>query len=536
MSQWPSEVGLPAWVTSGAAPTQGVDILGLRAVVQGVGGELLDGITTVTPTVRYLGLRIWVARRYALARLPATDDAFNDFSGRVEAAVAIGNLLVNRSTPGLVGGNVALADMAGDPETFDVSSLVGQQAVAVYAGASDQLGLSLSGESSVPELTLERGLPLFEAVERTLGRTRLAEQLSSDPNAHHFSREVLREVGERFAMGSPDEGERSALLAALLPSQPRSVEFNRLGSYALILELALRHGRVPRKGELFALALTPEPNLPEYYHPWLDGWARYLLRDMLAVVHETALEALVGEVGRQGTAGAVDGASVIAQLLSREDEIDDVLTKLDVLPTAERSLDVELHVLQERMRTAAGARQEGAVRRWPGPVHEEALIAAARSGGAEVLVLLPLAWLLVAERVGRTRGAGLGERGMSRQGRERLGVEQVVLPEVSHFLEQRRTVREVAVELAWRTVDQHLATAWSRLAARPHADVACIIADGTRWSLQSSFRHGRTADRVSRAIGWTQQLGLVSGAGLTPEGQVVLSRLREQLAVIGGER
>ncbi len=42
-----------------------------RVLVQGVGGELLDGITTVTTMVRYLGLRTWLARRYALARLPS---------------------------------------------------------------------------------------------------------------------------------------------------------------------------------------------------------------------------------------------------------------------------------------------------------------------------------------------------------------------------------------------------------------------------------------------------------------------------------
>lgn len=535
MSQWPSEVKLPTWVSSGAAPTRGVDILALRAVVQGVGGELLDGITTVTPTVRYLGLRTWLARRYALARLPATPEAFSDFAGRIEAAVTIGNLLVKPSTQGMVGSNEALVALAGEPAAFDVGTLVGQTAADIYAGPSDQLGLSLPSEGAVPELTRERGLPLFDAVECTLGRTQLGEQLTKDPKVHHFTREVLREVGERFAMGSPDEGERVALLAALLPSQPRPTDINRLGSYALILELAQRLGRAPRKGEVYALALSHESNLPDLYSPWLDGWTRYLLRDMLAVVHEAALESLVGEVARQGRAGAVEGAAVIAQLLSREDEVEDALAQLGVLPEGGRPLDVELPILQERIRAVAGVRKEGAIRRWPGPIDEEALIAQARSGGAGVLALLPLAWLLVAERVGRTGGRGLGERGMSRQGRERLGVEQVVLPEVGRFLSQRRSVREVAVELAWRTVEQHLSTAWSRLAARPHADVSCLIADGTRWSLQSGFRHGRTTDRVSRAIGWTQQLGLVSGEGLTAEGHAVLCRLREQLTTIGGD-
>ena len=93
----------PSQVSSGARPTRGIDVLGVRLPVQDVGAELLDGVTTVTQTVRYLGLRAWIARRYALARLPNAWGPFSDFAGRVEAAVAIGNLLVDPGTPGLIG-------------------------------------------------------------------------------------------------------------------------------------------------------------------------------------------------------------------------------------------------------------------------------------------------------------------------------------------------------------------------------------------------------------------------------------------------
>ena len=42
----------PEWVNSGAVITGGLDLLGLRLPVQFIGGTLLDGVTTVTPSVR----------------------------------------------------------------------------------------------------------------------------------------------------------------------------------------------------------------------------------------------------------------------------------------------------------------------------------------------------------------------------------------------------------------------------------------------------------------------------------------------------
>ena len=52
------------WLTSGAVITGGLDLLGLRLPVQFIGGTLLDGVTTVTPSVRYLAFRAWLIHRY----------------------------------------------------------------------------------------------------------------------------------------------------------------------------------------------------------------------------------------------------------------------------------------------------------------------------------------------------------------------------------------------------------------------------------------------------------------------------------------
>src|SRR5579859_4060878 len=86
----------PEWVTSDAKPVQGLDLLGLRVPVERLGLTLLAAVTTISPTLRYIGLRAWIARQYALATLPDDWDSFQPYAAKVEAAIAIGNLLHNR--------------------------------------------------------------------------------------------------------------------------------------------------------------------------------------------------------------------------------------------------------------------------------------------------------------------------------------------------------------------------------------------------------------------------------------------------------
>lgn len=53
----PSDILAPSWINSGAVIAGGLDLLGLRLPVQFIGSTLLDGITTITPSVRYIALR-----------------------------------------------------------------------------------------------------------------------------------------------------------------------------------------------------------------------------------------------------------------------------------------------------------------------------------------------------------------------------------------------------------------------------------------------------------------------------------------------
>ena len=54
----------PDWITFDANKTRGLDLLGLRAPVQEIGNGLLNGLTSVTPKLRYLSVLSWIVWRY----------------------------------------------------------------------------------------------------------------------------------------------------------------------------------------------------------------------------------------------------------------------------------------------------------------------------------------------------------------------------------------------------------------------------------------------------------------------------------------
>jgi hypothetical protein len=71
-------VEAPEWIESGATPTGGLDLLGLRLPVQTIGLSLLNGVTTVTPSIRYIAIRACsytvTARPSCLTAPPSSPD------------------------------------------------------------------------------------------------------------------------------------------------------------------------------------------------------------------------------------------------------------------------------------------------------------------------------------------------------------------------------------------------------------------------------------------------------------------------------
>jgi hypothetical protein len=528
----------PEWISSGANITGGLDLLGLRLPVQTIGATLLDGVTTVTPSVRYLAFRAWLIHRYIQRGGADSWQTFTDFAARVESALVLGNLVEDPSIGGLIGSEQALERLALGAAHVQIASLVKSPASTIYTGPSDQLGISKSRDNAVPALVVERGLPIAQAMDQRLTTVGLIGRLIRDDDLGAASVDDLRELGSKVRVDRIPDDERELLLAAIMPSAPRPAERNRIRTYAALLALATQKKAVPSEASFFAAACSPgrfgEPLLDQV----ADGWATYCVRDAIAVTQEGVLAAVMGEILGQPDSGlsGVDRNVVIERLMERVVEHDSALRDLNLLSPGQSVADLTFRALEERLRLrlfVAGA-APGVVR-WSDSLVEPLLYRRALKSGAGALTLAVVAWVMAAIRVGDAVREDRQEyRSLSHQGRRRQGLREVVLPELERFRREDRQLREVAAEMALRTVQQHLQITWSRLQVDPKRDVALLTAEGNKWfAPRKGFVAGRTASRIQQALGWLQQLKLIDANGITSDGAIVLKRALDTLA--GGD-
>jgi len=533
MADYVANAPPPSWVQSESRITSGLDLLGLRNSVQTIGLRVLNGITTISPTVRYISLHAWIARRYAEARLPDSWDSFREFSGRVEAGVAIANLLIGSETVGLVGFEGADSLIDSGAKQFHLKPLVKQLAATIYSGPSEQLGISFASESGIPGLTKERGMVLAQLVEESLGRTSFAKALHGNPQQTTFTKGALTELGAAFSILDLPLKEKKLLVDCLIPVFPRPNELCRHATYGLLLELSEKRNTLPTEDEFFALVLDVKHGLPQFYQQWLDRWLLYLMRDCLAVSHEAVLAAVIGELAAtDGSASGIQRDTLLKRLLVQDDQLMLPLSILGVRPKGKKTLDCPIRELADELRAATTPRIRTSLNRWRGKVNEQALILLGLDGSVGSFTVLVLTWLLIRERLANSVALLPEDRDLlSHQGNNRIGIDQVVLPLLSRVLEQdsRITIREVCYELVVRTVEQHLTTAWTRLALDPTKDVAALSADGMTWRYRKNFTADRTASRLQQAIGWLSQLGLTDAKGCTEQGEIALSRIRTTL-------
>ena len=169
----PDTIQAPTWINSGAKVTGGLDLLGLRLPVQTIGGTLLNGITTITPSIRYLGIRAWMILRYGQTGLPDSWASFTESSARLETAIVLANLHQDNSISGLIGANQALERLHSNTTTLSTAPLVQAPASTIYAGPSDQLRISGTRGEAVPGLDALRGMPLAQLIDKKFSQTPL---------------------------------------------------------------------------------------------------------------------------------------------------------------------------------------------------------------------------------------------------------------------------------------------------------------------------------------------------------------------------
>lgn len=263
---------VPDWVDSGAASIQGLDLLGLRLPVQAIGNSLLDGVTTITPTIRYVSFRAWIACSFFNSGAADNWKEFLAFAGAAEAAIAYAGLIRNPKVTGLVGSDGARRELQGESGQLPLTALVQQLGVRIYGRPSEQLGISFSSPSKVPGLTRERGLPLAMSISEHLCRTALGAEISKGRAPAAATREDLEEFATVAGIDDLGEGERELLVSFVLPETPRKQELPRIATYAVLLLLSERHGRPPEETDLFQLAMSPTQKCQSAsLTAWMDG-------------------------------------------------------------------------------------------------------------------------------------------------------------------------------------------------------------------------------------------------------------------------
>jgi len=530
----------PEWVSLESKLTDGLDLLGLRLPVQYIGNILLSGITTISPTARYLSIRAWMIYEYAQLRLPDRLSELKKFAARVEAALVIGNLLTDPQTVGLIGSDKGGKLVTLPKDTFPLERLVTSAiAFSIYTNPSNQVGITDSHKNQVPGLTRERGVPLVNCINEIVADSRFVQMLRQNPDLDSADRDVLLEFGELLKIDKIPDNERELLIQAIIPEDPLTLngvrENYRVATYALLLELARRRKRLPTEKDLFSLASESTPEVGELLYSILDGWLLYSIRDLLSVVHEAALGIILDTLQNLSQNRPVAEDAVLATILAQEDDITAPLKRVGVLRNSESWKNIRFNKLEQRVgELTADAVQRAGIRRWSNDLSEVLLFEKVLKNPINAVGLLPIAWLMVERRLA-TNDFSLTpwSQLISYKGWARLGINEVVLPAIQEWRHTNPLLPELIPKLLQKSIEQHIRIAWTRLAVDPRRNVSLLFREDNMLHYHQNFKPGRSASRIVQAIGWLKQLKLIDQNGLTGDGEMVLSTAYRVLSKTG---
>lgn len=519
-SLFPASPPPPSLVVTPWTGSRGQDLLGLRAPAERIANSLMDGVTTISPLVRYISFRSWIIHRYAALGGPNDRASFYGFAGKCEAALVMGHWVAEAPTTSLIGTREAAKAVAtGGPLTL--GTLTENLAVDAYAGPSQDLAIALPLRP-VPGLTTERGVPLASAVKTVLDQVSVLSGITASTKDQTVDRTAAAELAIAFPMTAPTGLERELLIDAILPPKPLPGEFARLAAYCNLLHLCHTPGAHPLEEEdVFRAAIVAADSSPPELSGVADGWLRFLIRDLLTAVHERAV-AVVLDVLRMSPERTLAIEQTLAQLSHLDPQA--VLAEIG-LPALRTDSPISELVAAVRARCTPQRVRSG-LARWQGAFNELTLLALLDEHTEhELLCLLPVAWILAYER----SKAGLGDHllsidHLSGASTARLGIAEFVAPAVAVWEHSRESIGNVVATLVRRSVDQHLSIAWYRMQADPSRNVSMLIADGSIWSAPREFFGGRATSRLYQALSWLTQLGLVGGEALTADGSALLKR------------
>jgi hypothetical protein len=532
----PVSVGPPELVASGAQDVNGLDLLGLRAPAEAIANSLLNGVTTVTPNIRYIAFRAWLISRYLQLGGLNSWTAFRVFAAKAEAAIAYATRLVDDRTPGIVGSDRAAPAVNQNGTTLTLKTLTKILAIDIYAQSGEALGIG-ENSGSVPTITPERGVPLAQSFGMLVGAENVLSAISLTDEEQVIERPQLVELGKIITMGRPSTSERQRLIEALVPATPRKngreSELNRIACYCLLLHLAKVLGREVIESDIFfATSRFSLDSIPEQLHKISDGWVRFAVRDLLVLTHEAALSLVLRELSQGGGSEKRRPAEeVVSSIASRD--FDSSLAGLGLKVKADQPIS---DLCKEVIAVLGQTVELRGLRRWTGALSEILLLEkGAWLRNPEGIGLLPVSWIIAGHRLEKGILDSKPEFDFDTQaGFYRIGIGAVVLPEVEDWKNSSKSIRDVTAWLVERSVDQHLRIAWSRLAREPYKDVGLLRSDGEAWVYQKTFNAGRATSRLYQAINWLHQLGLADRKGITSAGADLLEAGLTTLSQNGG--
>lgn len=207
------------WGTDIAENTQGLDILGIRALDQGLEANLVNGITTVSARGRYFSILPWAINTFYVMALernrPFIMSELATFLTRVEfLIIAASQSDPSRNTGGAILGTDVFSDemkaiAAGQDVPLPDSR--SSRILNTYYNPCKGLGLLDDGKvgSSVPYQLTERGIALYKARQTTHSDFSILERLFDGGvlTKDHAVRGV-----DSFSLGSMSAGSDEAAL------------------------------------------------------------------------------------------------------------------------------------------------------------------------------------------------------------------------------------------------------------------------------------------------------------------------------------
>lgn len=527
----------PTWLSENDALSAGQDFMALRNPANRIGYVAMNGLTSVTPRVRYLSFREWMLATWWRMRGEDRRGAFTDFAQRVEAAIVLANLRAGVSIGGLIGSEKGGTRLL-EPSPWPLDKLVENPGAIIYAGATDQLGLDTTqfdqgGQLVVRKVagpTLGRGQELARIVGKRLRTCRLGSEMCEGRVPDASDEAALDELADLVRLDRIPAPERQALIEVLVPTRPhpdttpelRAEELRRLGSYALLLELADRLEGIPADHHVFAQAASGGTELSEALHPILDVWALFCVRDLLAACHEASMRAITEALETVAKDGEATSEQVLTELLSQGDALSRALRDLDLLDEGEVWDHLGFRELHKRVAEACadGPWERRGLRRWSEGLTEAGIASTAlrHAAGPGPLALLPVAWTLATLRLSPALAGAPGPF-FDLVNTHPFPIQTHVAEEVGRWLADDTPLPQLVARLARDSVALHLDTAWTRMQRNARSDTAHLHAEGELWRPRQTWREGRATSRLDNAIGWLQQLELIDDDGLTARGR-----------------